>query len=150
MVSTATRLSGSCRSNSSRMASLIASQILSGWPSVTDSEVKRREVTAADHYIRGSVVHWRWTSGEAGAIPADPSGSTDRIRSLWRFPSGTEPGGDRVAHSGGEQGFGAERYLHRVRSIGGQDDTGIVGDLERPATIHPVDHEQVTPLAGQL
>src|SRR3954454_10852791 len=45
-VSTATRLVGSCASRASRMASLIWSQILSGWPSVTDSEVNRRWLTA--------------------------------------------------------------------------------------------------------
>ena len=42
IVSTATRLFGSCASRASRMASLMASQILSGWPSVTDSLVNRR------------------------------------------------------------------------------------------------------------
>ena len=42
MVSTATRLRGSWRSRSSRIASLIWSAILSGWPSVTDSDVNRR------------------------------------------------------------------------------------------------------------
>ena len=41
-VSTATRLRGSCASSASRIESLIWSQILSGCPSVTDSEVNRR------------------------------------------------------------------------------------------------------------
>src|SRR3954470_13278790 len=45
-VSTATRLVGSWASSASRIASLIWSQILSGWPSATDSEVNRRWVTA--------------------------------------------------------------------------------------------------------
>src|ERR671918_470867 len=40
--STATRLAGSSFSRLSRMASLIWSQILSGCPSVTDSDVNRR------------------------------------------------------------------------------------------------------------
>ena len=44
-VSTATRLRGSCASSASRMPSLIWSAILSGWPSVTDSEVNRRRAT---------------------------------------------------------------------------------------------------------
>src|SRR3954465_5848566 len=44
-VSTATRLRGSWASIASRMASLIWSAILSGWPSVTDSDVKRRRGT---------------------------------------------------------------------------------------------------------
>ena len=47
MVSTATRLFGSWRSRSSRIASLIWSAILSGWPSVTDSDVNRRCATNA-------------------------------------------------------------------------------------------------------
>ena len=40
-VSHATRAAGSFRRMASRMASLTWSHILSGWPSVTDSEVKR-------------------------------------------------------------------------------------------------------------
>src|SRR3712207_3416858 len=44
-VSTATRLPGSCASIASRIESLIWSAILSGWPSVTDSDVKRRRDT---------------------------------------------------------------------------------------------------------
>src|ERR1700722_821654 len=44
-VSTATRLAGSSLIIASRTASLIWSAILSGWPSVTDSEVKSRRAT---------------------------------------------------------------------------------------------------------
>src|SRR3954462_14652229 len=44
IVSTATRLRGSWASMASRIESLIWSAILSGWPSVTDSDVKRRRV----------------------------------------------------------------------------------------------------------
>src|SRR5579864_6026829 len=40
-VSQATRLAGSSARQASRMASEIWSAILSGWPSVTDSDVKR-------------------------------------------------------------------------------------------------------------
>src|SRR4051794_4939100 len=40
-VSAATRLYGSCSRQASRMASDTWSAILSGWPSVTDSEVNR-------------------------------------------------------------------------------------------------------------
>src|SRR2546430_10867887 len=43
MVSTATRERGSLPSSASRMASLIASQFLSGCPSVTDSDVNSLE-----------------------------------------------------------------------------------------------------------
>ena len=45
-VSTATRLRGSSLSMASRMESLIWSAILSGCPSVTDSEVNRRRAKA--------------------------------------------------------------------------------------------------------
>src|SRR6188472_2576760 len=44
-VSTATRLCGSCSSMASSTESLIWSAILSGCPSVTDSEVNRRPAT---------------------------------------------------------------------------------------------------------
>ncbi len=46
-VSTATRDDGSSRRSASRIVSLIWSAILSGWPSVTDSEVKRRRDTVS-------------------------------------------------------------------------------------------------------
>src|SRR6476619_3199135 len=45
IVSTATRLPGSWASMASRIESEIWSQILSGWPSVTDSDVNRRADT---------------------------------------------------------------------------------------------------------
>src|SRR5690606_2358088 len=51
-VSTATRLWGSSLSIESRIASLIWSAILSGWPSVTDSEVKSRRDTVWDSLQR--------------------------------------------------------------------------------------------------
>ena len=54
--------SGSSASSASRMASLIWSQILSGWPAVTDSEVNRRrgfaEVTVL-LYLGSCRAHWR-------------------------------------------------------------------------------------------
>src|SRR3954452_13464775 len=62
MVSTATRLRGSCASIASRMESLIWSAILSGWPSVTDSEVKRRRGT---RYSLG-----RWMGDDYGSRAA--------------------------------------------------------------------------------
>src|SRR6185503_5567169 len=93
MVSTATRLSGSCRSSSSRIASLIASQILSGWPSVTDSEVKRREVTAGFSYLKVE----------------------DRC-----LLAGSMPLGGTATSSGGNSGYGwadITRLGHRVPSF---------------------------------
>ena len=52
-VSTATRDSGSLASRASRIASLIWSQILSGWPSVTDSDVKSRSEAGVDPWKSG-------------------------------------------------------------------------------------------------
>src|ERR687886_701578 len=52
-VSTATRLRGSSLSSASRIASLIWSAILSGWPSVTDSEVNRRLATGTTPDVGG-------------------------------------------------------------------------------------------------
>src|SRR3954467_2625731 len=94
MVSTATRLRGSCASIASRMESLIWSAILSGWPSVTDSEVKRRRGT---RYSLG-----RWVGDDYGSR-ADRSS---------RGPGATLPAGHdtpgappvRVAPGGGGPG----------------------------------------------
>src|SRR3954463_1798194 len=69
-VSTATRLRGYCVSLASRIESLIWSAILSGWPSVTDSEVKRRRGTRYSLKRRraveelGRVDRWVGTSCE--------------------------------------------------------------------------------------
>src|SRR5919112_3450482 len=91
MVSTATRLRGSCASIASRMESLIWSAILSGWPSVTDSDVKRRRDT---RYSLGSVTVG-WTPGVS-------------VSSGARYRRGPEaglgagpPGGDGVPDAGG-------------------------------------------------
>src|SRR6266516_2258412 len=50
-VSQATRPYGSCPSTASRIVSEIWSAILSGWPSVTDSEVKRNERPATSRRL---------------------------------------------------------------------------------------------------
>src|ERR1700744_2575505 len=54
-VSQATRLTGSSVKQASRMASEIWSAILSGWPSVTDSEVNKYRFFAAKLCV--SLVH---------------------------------------------------------------------------------------------
>ena len=61
IVSTATRLCGSCSSMASRIASLTWSQILSGWPSVTDSEVNKRDTG----------ISWWWAVADAPVGPAE-------------------------------------------------------------------------------
>ena len=71
IVSTATRLRGSCASIASRIASLIWSAILSGWPSVTDSEVKRRRGTRFSLAVDG------WTVGGRGAAARCAGNVTD-------------------------------------------------------------------------
>src|SRR4051794_33711961 len=72
IVSTATRLFGSWASSASRMASEMASAILSGCPSVTDSDVKRRRDTAAPGGGEGrtvaSLVADRPAIGGVGAL----------------------------------------------------------------------------------
>src|ERR1700689_703083 len=67
-VSAATRLYGSCSRQASRMASETWSAILSGWPSVTDSEVnKKRSLNFAFLPIEGIQVSGiglpRWLQG---------------------------------------------------------------------------------------
>src|SRR5437764_1661320 len=62
IVSTATRLRGSCASIESRTASLIWSAILSGWPSVTDSDVKRRRATSALPSLWVTAVSLSWAA----------------------------------------------------------------------------------------
>src|SRR5690349_5183549 len=63
-VSTATRARGSSVSSASRTVSLIRSAILSGWPSVTDSEVNRRSGTT---FLRCAAVTGDQAEGGAGA-----------------------------------------------------------------------------------
>src|SRR5919112_4950948 len=76
IVSTATRDSGSAASSASRIASLIWSQILSGWPSVTDSEVNSRSAVGAAPEVwgrcRGKVTqlpYWLESVRPAGDVP---------------------------------------------------------------------------------
>src|SRR3954449_5457888 len=63
-VSTATRLRGSLASSASRIESLIASQILSGCPSVTDSEVNNLRVDSVTTLV---------TSHQLLCRPPEPS-----------------------------------------------------------------------------
>src|SRR5687767_8441548 len=77
MVSTATRARGSCSSIASRIESEIWSQILSGCPSVTDSDVNRRAATKA---LLQQVGH-RATAAQNGQIlraaPGEGAGAHD-------------------------------------------------------------------------
>src|ERR671920_2140502 len=72
IVSTATRLAGSFASIASRMESLIWSQILSGWPSVTDSDVNRRRDGTISPRVQRLLA-----SGPLGADPLDLIGTAE-------------------------------------------------------------------------
>src|SRR5882672_7060619 len=70
-VSHATRDVGSCARQASSTESLTASQILSGWPSVTDSDVKRyRLMAAGDTIMTGRPAHQARSSSMAGGARA--------------------------------------------------------------------------------
>src|SRR5215212_6601064 len=149
MVSTATRLRGSWASMASRIESLIWSAILSGWPSVTDSEVKRRRDM--------SVLPGRWKKSAAGRSEPGP---------VARYPAGTQPWQwpvDAVLHRGPRRqqrrdrgpdarGHGVLRAARdlRGRSVGGEDDHGVLRSAEHLPGRHVVHHEQVAPLARQF
>src|SRR5947207_6693486 len=132
MVSTATRLPGSSLIMESRMASLIWSAILSGWPSVTDSEVKRRRATWALPSLWVTAVSLSWT-----AVSLAVSG---------RF---AQPGGDKIPHHVG-QGFLGPARDWRDGPVGAVDDRLVVRRAEPEPVPHRIDDEQVTALSGQL
>src|SRR3954470_5332709 len=119
-VSTATRLLGSSVSSASRIVSLIWSAILSGCPSVTDSEVNRRPVTAPRYPPVETAV--------SGRLPPGPDPVPDDVRESRLRP----------ARHGGRGAVALEH--HRL----------VVGTPEDLACADVVDHEQVTPLPGQL
>src|SRR4051794_3707374 len=132
-VSTATRLFGSCRSISSRTESLIWSAILSGCPSVTDSEVKSRPVTVVRP--RHALLAGCWSGV---TITGGPQ------RASARLP----PGRDRVPDHVRERRLRPSGYAGRA-AVAVQEDRFVLGAAEDLAAAHVVDHEQVAPLAGQ-
>src|SRR3954465_11415759 len=81
-VSTATRLRGSSLSMASRIASLIWSAILSGWPSVTDSEVNRRRDNSALLMQRLLTANYQFTAkcSRTGDGLAKPTGESGNFR----------------------------------------------------------------------
>ena len=74
-VSHATRLSGSSASRASRTESEIWSAILSGWPSVTDSEVKVYRVLTGGSILIGGVRPGVEQTGSAGVGLPDATGT---------------------------------------------------------------------------
>src|SRR5512143_2569842 len=71
-VSQATRASGSSRMIASRMASEIWSHILSGWPSVTDSEVNRYWSASTMLICAPDSSHVDWIGGAYHPVRPDP------------------------------------------------------------------------------
>src|SRR3712207_1467590 len=114
IVSTATRLRGSCSSIASRIESLIWSAILSGWPSVTDSDVKRRRDTRSPCDRRPS------------AAVASGDGWARRLR----LPAPGQPGGDGVPDAGRDD----------VLAPGGQRGDGPVVAQHRDLVLGPAEH----------
>src|SRR3954453_17895973 len=110
-VSQATRLSGSFASAASRTASEIWSAILSGWPSVTDSDVKRKVRSAIGLTERTLALAVGYPAGEVrGVVRVDrvrvPLVACEHHRHL------IEPG---RAEGGGLDGAHAERELLQER-----------------------------------
>src|SRR6266536_2270446 len=132
MVSTATRLPGSSLIMASRMASLIWSAILSGWPSVTDSDVNRRRATSVLPSLRLTAVSLSWAAGSLAA--------TNRI---------LQPDGDKIPHHVG-QGLLQAAPDRGDRPVGTVDDGLVVRRAEPEPVPHRIDDEQVTALPGQL
>src|SRR5436190_2359400 len=93
MLSHATRLYGSCSNMPSRTASLIWSHILSGWPSVTDSDVNMNRLTFASLVAVAS-------SGSCGAV--GKAAVTALVSLLWDRrlgPPRLDRGGDPPARA---------------------------------------------------
>src|SRR3954453_12581377 len=139
IVSTATRLAGSSRSRASRTASLIWSQILSGWPSVTDSEVKSRYVTA--------LLSQRLLTDPSGG--AGVSVGRSLYRRVPRRVSGLPQLGHHVPDPVGDLLLCA--LGHRMGAAAGvEDGDGVARLPEHPSAGDVVDHQQVAALAGEL
>src|SRR5579885_3089951 len=98
-VSTATRLVGSSLIIASRIESLIWSAILSGWPSVTDSDVNKRRAKRCSERVLTGRAESRRLAGQARR--------------------------DGVAQHRGENGLRAERD-REFAAVGTEDDRGVV------------------------
>src|SRR5581483_168710 len=106
-VSQATRLTGSSRRQASRMASEIWSAILSGWPSVTDSEVNKKRFLDGNDYL----LRLHWAGGPQG------KSLTRLVQRGCRLTSGDPTGRDRRGALGGrpskrlaERGWGRNDF----------------------------------------
>src|SRR3954454_10634158 len=141
-VSTATRLCGSWRSISSRTESLIWSAILSGCPSVTDSEVKRRPATASYPLPHRSQPVQSQLCIRSVRLPAQATNP-------GMVSAGAEPRRDAVPDGVRKHRLGAPRHVGALPG-GVEDDGFVLGGAEGLAPAHVVDDQQVAALAGQL
>src|SRR4051794_35119302 len=140
-VSTATRLWASCRIIASRTESLIWSAILSGCPSVTDSEVKRRPVTCLL-----LLVHRAWIGGH----DSGQSRCRDPPVNAWSAgPGPVESGDDLVPHCVREGRLRAGRYVAGA-AVGAEDHGLVVLGPEHGSAAYVVHDEEVAALAGEL
>src|SRR5262245_22390110 len=145
-VSTATRLRGSSAIKASSTPSLIWSAILSGWPSVTDSEVNRRRAIGGAPY-HGS---WHRRAHRTGARRSDERKSS-RNSAIGRQPASStlpgvsgEAGEHEVPDRVGQVILGRLRDLGD-RAVGAQHGGGV--DVLAERLVHPdlVEHHQVGP-----
>src|SRR5215471_16667142 len=138
-VSTATWLVGSSLSIASRMASLIWSAILSGCPSVTDSEVKSRRATCLPYSAGGK--NRRSVAGAGDTDHPEPARP-----SLLVF---SQPDSNQVPDHVGEHLLGPARD-RRGAPVGREHHRLVIVGAERDAPPDPVDHQQVTSFGGEL
>src|SRR5580704_11867687 len=144
-VSHATRLSGSSARSASRTESEIWSAILSGWPSVTDSEVKVYRVLTGGSILIGGAGPGRETEvvdGDSRRSRIRPTGSTgSRCRQERAHP---------IQYGVGHGILGAKRDSgHRtVRTVDG-DFVGVVVESD-PGRRDVVGHHQVDPFGRQF
>src|SRR5215472_5724487 len=131
-VSTATLLPGSSLIIASRIASLIWSAILSGWPSVTDSEVNSRRATFFSIHCSAD-----WESVAAAG---------DRRR---RTAVSAQPRDDQIPDDAGQGVLGPPRN-RRLAAVCVEHDGLVVAGAEPEPAAHLVDQEQLGSLAGQL
>src|SRR2546429_1544744 len=123
MVSTATRERGSLPSSASRMASLIASQILSGCPSVTDSDVNSLEDPL--------------TTRSYDSLTTCP---TKRLRVRHRSRLSVEQRDHRIPHLGRQLRLRPESD-RPFRAVDRQQPAGVVLRLEGLPLADRVDHQ---------
>src|SRR5689334_14206510 len=150
-VSTATRLRGSWLSIASRIESLIWSAILSGWPSVTDSDVKRRRATGFSLRRRTGSDGPRTPSPDEVALEKNVTGGgVPCVRpAAARSRRGGHPAGHRGPDPRGDDVLAAAGHLGDP-AVGAQDDGGVVRPAEHLPGRDVVDHEEVAALAGEL